>query len=119
MTSLPGFTANAALVGAGGHYRGRARSGGPAGLVAQLRRSIGFCMADCDATESNPLSNAQCKFDCLDGGGDDGGGGPGGPVCKPSCGPCIRGTRVCVTTDCDTVERACFTRPPVRRGVLL
>ncbi|WP_291298673.1 hypothetical protein [Elioraea sp.] len=112
MTALPGFTAAHSHYVTRAAYRGTPRGSASAAVVAQLR-PIGFCMADCDVTETNPVSNMLCKFDCMEGGGDAP-GGPGEPTCKPSCGPCIDGTRLCVTADCDTVERSCRTRP--RRG---
>jgi hypothetical protein len=112
MMSIPGFSAEAAVGVSPGLYRGRARPAAPGGVVAQLRRSIGFCMADCDASETNPVSNAACKFDCMEGGGDGGPGGPSEPTCRPGCGPCVDGTRLCVRADCETYERSCFSRPP-------
>jgi len=113
MRTMPGFTADAALGGSSGQYRGVAQSTAAAGVLAQLRRSIGFCMADCDFSNPDPLSNAACKFDCMEG-GDDGPGGPGEQVCRPSCGPCVQGVRTCITRDCDVIERTCGRNPRPR-----
>ena len=108
--TMPTFTADASLYRSGAHYR-MARTvhdgSGARTVLPQLRRSTGFCMADCDYTTSDPLSNAICKFDCMDQGGDDGPSGPSADYCRPSCGPCIGGTRTCVTADCETYERTC------------
>jgi len=108
--SMPNFTAEASLYATTALYRtatvGGSMTDGRA-ILPQLR-STGFCMADCDFNSTDPLSNAACKFDCLnDGGGGGGPSGPGGPSCKPSCGPCVDGTRLCIKADCDTYERSC------------
>lgn len=116
MMALPGFTAERAEYVSRAAYRAAAGGGGGGLVVAQLR-PIGFCMADCDMTATDPFSNAVCKIGCLDDGGGGGGGG-GGPTCKPQCGPCVQGTRVCITANCDTVERTCRTVPPRRFSVL-
>lgn len=110
--NIPNFTADASLYETVAGYRSARTFAGRAGgisVVPQLRRSIGFCMADCDYTTSDPLSNAACKFDCMDQGGDDGPSGPPTQTCRPSCGPCIGGIRTCITRDCDTYERSCRT----------
>lgn len=94
-TSLPGFTAEASLYQSSGNY---SAVGGPAEfsrsgeILPQL--PIGFCMADCDFTHSDPFSRDICKLGCL--GGRPGGGG-GGPSSPPElvCGPCIRGRQRC------------------------
>ena len=92
--TMPTFTADASLYRSGAHYR-MARTvhdgSGARTVLPQLRRSTGFCMADCDYTTSDPLSNAACKFDCMEGGGDGGPSGPSEPRCRPSCGPSARG----------------------------
>jgi hypothetical protein len=109
--TMPTFTADASLYRSGSHYRMAMTvdrvAGGP-NVLPQLR-SIGFCMADCDYNIGDPLSNAACKFDCLGQGGDGGPSGPPTQHCRPSCGPCIDGTRVCIRADCETVERPCRT----------
>jgi hypothetical protein len=70
--NMPGFSAEASLYRSVRQYRmAGTRKPGSRGVLPQL--PIGFCMADCDFTEHDPLSNAACKFDCL---GQDG-GGPG------------------------------------------
>jgi hypothetical protein len=108
--NVPQFTAEASLSTTTGRYRmvGTPRNFiGGGTVLPQLMKSAGFCMADCDYTTSDPLSNMACKFDCMEGGGGGGPSGPSGPSCRPSCGPCIDGTRLCVRADCETVERPC------------
>jgi len=109
--TMPTFSADASLYRSGSRYRMASAihpmTGGRT-VLPQLR-PIGFCMADCDYTTSDPLSNMVCKFDCMEQGGDGGPSGPSGPRCRPSCGPCIDGTRICVTPDCETYERPCPT----------
>ncbi|WP_144186861.1 hypothetical protein [Elioraea rosea] len=117
MQALPGFTAEATQYASRSAYRGTRRGSGSGLVVAQLR-PIGFCMADCDFTETNPVSNAFCKIGCLEDPGGGGGVGPSEPTCKPACGPCIEGTRLCITADCETVERTCRAPRP-RRSALL
>src|SRR5262249_16179817 len=95
--TMPGFAADASLYTSSKHYQSflatRALPG-TENVIPQL--PIGFCMADCDYTETDPLLNAICKFDCLDqggngdGGGGGGGGGDGGESCKPGGGGCGR-----------------------------
>lgn len=117
MQTLPGFTAWRSHYTSAAAYRGGARASPPGMVVAQLR-PIGFCMADCDMSDTSPLGNAICKMNCMDDGGGGGGGGPSEPTCKPACGPCIDGTRLCIRADCETIERTC--RAPRRvRGALL
>lgn len=110
--TMPTFTADASLYRSGSHYRMASTlhpvTGGRT-VLPQLMKSTGFCMADCDYTTSDPLSNMVCKFGCMEQGGDDGPSGPSGPSCRPACGPCIGGIRTCVTPDCETYERTCRT----------
>ena len=105
--NMPTFTAEASLYATRRRYRAAsAPSWGPSGVVPQL--PIGFCMAECDEHETDPLSNAACKFGCMGGGGGGGvGGGPGDPGCRPGCGPCRRGRRTCINADCDSREVRC------------
>ena len=116
--NIPQFTAEASLSTTIARYRTASAfhplTGGRT-VIPQLMRSTGFCMADCDFTTSDPLSNMACKFDCMEQGGDGGPSGPSGPRCRPSCGPCIDGTKMCVTPDCETHERPCRT---VRGGAM-
>ena len=110
--NLPGFSAEASLYKSVRQYRmAGTRKPGSRGVLPQL--PIGFCMADCDFTEHDPLSNAACKFDCL---GQSDGGGPGGPgdqVCTPGCTPCRRVAgktgrwKTCITRNCDDREVRC------------
>jgi hypothetical protein len=32
---------------------------------------------------------------------------PDGGGCRPRCGPCIKGVKVCTTSDCDEIARPC------------
>lgn len=111
---MPGFSGEASIYRSTRQYRmtgtyndltaGR-------GVVPQL--PIGFCMADCDFTEHDPLSNMACKFGCMGGDGGGGGSGPSGPVCKPSCTPCQRVAgmpgrwRTCINRNCEDREVRC------------
>ena len=110
---IPGFTADASLGRTVRQYRTAALHRSPQGnVIPQLRRSTGFCMADCDSTDPDPLSNFACKIGCLDAGGDGEGGGTE-PVCTPVCGPCVkapgalRGTKTCVTSNCNDRQVRC------------
>jgi len=107
---VPQFNAEASLYESAARYRKFGpipRGAGGGTVLPQLMKSAGFCMADCDFTTSDPLSNMACKFDCMERGGDGGPSGPSGPSCRPACGPCIDGTRLCIRADCETVERLC------------
>jgi len=112
--NMPGFTAEASIYKTVRQYRmagTRNNLGGGRGVLPQL--PIGFCMADCDFTEHDPLSNMACKFDCLGGQEGGGGGGPREPVCRPSCSPCrpVAGKpgrwKTCITRNCDDNEVRC------------
>ena len=114
MTKMPGFTAEASLYKSTRQYR---RMGNPAavarsrGVLPQL--PIGFCMADCDFNETDPLSNAVCKFGCLDQQDGGAGGGPGDLTCKPSCSRCSRVPgqpgrwKTCIDRRCNDREVRC------------
>lgn len=112
--NIPGFTAEASLYRPARQYRTTAVQGSaPRGVVPQLRKSTGFCMADCDFNDPDPLSNFACKVGCLEegGGGEEGGGAE--PACRPACGPCRRvpgehrRTKTCVVGNCDEREIRC------------
>jgi hypothetical protein len=114
MMNLPGFTAEASLYKSMRQYRRTGNLSAFArgrGVLPQL--PIGFCMADCDFNETDPLSNAVCKFGCLD--QQDGGsvGGPGNPICRPSCTRChtVPGQpgrwKTCIDRKCDDREVRC------------
>lgn len=108
ITNMPRFTAEASLYKTSARYRMAATLDlqNVPGVFPQLK-SIGFCMADCDYTNSDPFMSTICKMGCLDQGG---GGEPSGPStehCQPGCGPCIDGSKLCVKYDCQTVERVC------------
>jgi len=118
MNALPGFTASRSHYTSANAYRGGARGSLTGAVVAQMR-SIGFCMADCDMSETSPLGNAICKMNCMDDPGGGGGGGPPEPRCRPQCGPCIDGTRLCIRADCETIERTCHVGRPRRMGSVL
>ena len=112
--NIPGFTADASLYRGARHYRTSAVSpSAHRGVIPQLRRSTGFCMADCDANDPDPLSNYACKVGCLENGG---GGEPGGgsePECTPGCSTCRkmpgarRGTKTCISSNCEEREVRC------------
>lgn len=93
--TLPGFSAEAALYKSSGSYRA---IGGSLGLSASRsvlpQLPIGFCMADCDYTHSDPFLRDVCKLGCLGGGTGGPGGGPSSPP-ELVCGPCIRGRQRC------------------------
>lgn len=106
--NMPRFTAEASLYKNSARYRvaGTSDLRNVPGVFPQLK-STGFCMADCDFTNSDPFLSTICKMGCLE---QDGGGGPSEPPserCQPGCGPCIDGSKLCVKYNCDTYERQC------------
>jgi len=112
--NMPGFSAEASVYRTSRQYR---RAGAPnalagsRGVIPQL--PIGFCMAECDFTEHDPLANMACKFGCFDDQGGGGGGGPVDQVCRPTCTPCRRVPgkpgrwKTCITRNCDDREVRC------------
>jgi hypothetical protein len=112
--NIPRFTAEASLYKTSRQYQ---MAGTPKDLVGSRgvlpQLPIGFCMADCDFTERDPLSNIACKFGCFEEQEGGGGGGPGDPVCTPSCTPCRRVAgkpgrwKTCISRNCDDYEVRC------------
>jgi hypothetical protein len=115
--NIPRYSAEASLYKTRRRYRvaGTPTSVGHGRDVVPQLRPIGFCMAGCDETETNPVSNAACKIGCMEGagGGGDGVGGPTDPGCRPGCGPCRRlpgqrfRSKSCINRDCDSTEIRC------------
>lgn len=115
---MPGFTAQASLYKAGGHFRMAETQNnliGSGEVLPQL--PIGFCQANCDHIQDDFLRSV-CELRCSeDQGGGGGGGGGGGQHCSPKCGPCnsdpnspTGGFQTCIKPNCDDYDRACRPR---------
>ena len=113
--NIPRFSAEASLYKTRRRYRvaGTPTSVVHSRAVVPQLRPIGFCMADCDHSQGDPLMNAACKIGCLEGAGGNGVGGPTDPGCRPGCGPCRRVAgrpgrwKTCINRDCEDVEIRC------------
>lgn len=112
--NMPGFTAEASLYKASGHYR---MAGAPNDLVGSHevlpQLPIGFCQANCDHIQDDFLRTV-CNLGCLDQSDGGGVGGGGGQSCRPSCGPCHSDpdsptgrSKTCVKRNCDDYDRSC------------
>jgi hypothetical protein len=115
---MPGFSAEASLYRTSRQYRMASNYVLGSHQVLPQLKSIGFCMADCDFTESDPLLRDVCKLRCFEQGDGGGDGGPGGEVCRPSCTPCRRVPgrvglwKTCVGRDCETRDVRCGVAAP-------
>ena len=126
--NMPGYTAEASLYRASGHYP--AKAGTPEALVdgrgvlPQLPRQLSLllCLENCADFDSSPNCRDSCFQDSDSTEGDGGGdGGGGGLYCTPQCGPCYAdsdsstgGFRTCRYANCDTYDKPCrvIVRPP-------
>lgn len=120
----PVFTAELSLYKSRGRYRAMA---GPPNTSIDGQRAVPQAMALMKCLEGchafNVADPAACQDECFwgdfAGGGSGGsGGGGGGQSCTPSCSLCQRdpnsptgGTRICLRSDCRTVESTCWAGP--------
>jgi hypothetical protein len=112
MSTMPGFTALETLPESTARYRSLLTPGRlPNSGQVSPQLSIGFCMADCDASYGDDyLSGMICKFNCL----DDGGGGSGGGGSAGGTGGTAGGHALAVL--CLKCKAACNRLPSSKRA---
>jgi hypothetical protein len=115
--NAPKFTAEASLYKSNVHYR---VAGSPNDLLSSRevlpQLPVGFCMAECDFTISDPFLSDVCKLGCLGGSGGGGVFEPRDfePRCRPRCSRCLPDlesetgrSRTCVRADCEVATIPC------------